>query len=121
MSLFVQDKKIDTLINQIINKSKYLVADPDIESKDKHTAEKSVSSYMPKVINSYKKINPTLRTIKGNNKQSAYEMTIEQLEVILNGLEKIEYNLLPKKQDSLKVSGKFLNEVFDKNTKELEL
>jgi hypothetical protein len=110
--LFVSEKKIDTLISQIINKSKILVGDTAIDGKDKYLAEKSVSSYMPKVIESYKRISPTMRYIKGDNSHSAHDMTVEQLELIIRGLDNIELNLLAKKQDSLKASGKFLNQVF---------
>jgi hypothetical protein len=115
----INDKKIELLVEIIKTKSKDLLANPQInnEIELKHIAEKSVSAYLPKVIDTYMAISPELRKKNVKDGLSAHDMTCQQLELIHSGLCEIELKLLSKDHDRLKVSGKFLNQIFKKKDK----
>lgn len=119
----INDKKIELLIEAIKIKSKDLLSNPQINSEIelKYIAEKSVSAYLPKVIDIYTNISPELRKKNLNNELSAHDMTCQQLELIHAGLCEIELKLLSKNNDKLKVSGKFLNQIFKEKEKIIEL
>lgn len=118
-SISINDKKIELIIEEIKNKSDMLLRNSQInnEIELKHIAEKSVSAYLPKVINIYTAISPELRMKKVKGGLSAHEMTCQQLELIYSGLCDIELKLLSKDHDKLKVSGKFLSQIFKKKDK----
>lgn len=116
------NKELDALIILIEKKSAQLLLHPQIESdiSSKLMVEKSLDNYVPKVVSAYNSIPLDMKNKKietGN----AHEMTKEQLNLIISGLEEVELNLLNRSHDKLRVNEKILKQAFGKSELEMEI
>lgn len=111
-NIYTNDKRVDSLINVIEEKSKKILNNYLIE-KDMHykiITEKIVKDYMPKIISIYKEFPSDLRYKKFKN-SCLSDKVCTQLNVLITSLHEIELYLLNKSYDKLKINEKFLNEV----------
>jgi hypothetical protein len=116
----------DIVLNKKANEISYLINEIDKMSgktdyEEKILVEATKEKYLVKLIDSYLAIPSELRHKKLKNKPSAHEITLEQLNLIENGLKEVENNLLNNHHTELKVMSRFLTNKFDNQELELEI
>jgi len=107
----IEDKDLNRIMNEIIAKNNYLKNHDLVKENIEyiHMIENTESKYLPNIYNNFIVI-PKEKRNQIHNKNNPYILTLNQLNLLLNGLIVIEDNILEKTIMNQKVNEIFLKE-----------